>query len=56
MKDIVSSLTATALIQASNISSGVLMARLLQPRSLGELAAVNLWPSVIGGIGIIGLH
>jgi O-antigen/teichoic acid export membrane protein len=56
MRDAVSSLTATALIQASNIVSGVLLARFLQPDGRGELAAVMLWPSVIAAVGIFGLH
>ncbi|MFN4281747.1 MAG: lipopolysaccharide biosynthesis protein [Alphaproteobacteria bacterium] len=56
MKDIVSSFTATALIQAANIASGVMLARFLLPEGRGELAAVILWPSVIGAIGIFGLH
>lgn len=56
MRDVVSSLTATALIQASNIASGVLLARFLQPEGRGELAAVMLWPTVIAIIGVCGLH
>ncbi|HEY4135437.1 MAG TPA: oligosaccharide flippase family protein [Alphaproteobacteria bacterium] len=56
MRDVVSSLTATALIQVSNIASGVLLARFLQPDGRGELAAVILWPSVIAAVGIFGLH
>jgi O-antigen/teichoic acid export membrane protein len=56
MRDIVSSLTTTALIQASNIAGGVLLARFLLPDGRGELAAVMLWPSVIAFLGIVGLH
>lgn len=56
MRDAVSSLTATVVIQASNIVSGIFLARYLQPDGRGELAAVMLWPAVIAAIGIFGLH
>lgn len=56
MRDAVSSLTATVVIQASNIVSGIFLARYLQPDGRGELAAVMLWPTVIAAIGIFGLH
>lgn len=56
MRDAVSSLTATVVIQVSNIASGIFLARYLQPDGRGELAAVMLWPTVIAAIGIFGLH
>ena len=56
MKDIATSVVATALIQILNIVSGVLLARLLLPAGRGELAAVILWPSMVAAIGILGLH
>ena len=51
MKDVSGSFAATALIQALNIVSGVMLARYLLPEGRGELAAVILWPSVIAGLG-----
>lgn len=56
MKDIATSVVATALIQILNIISGVLLARLLLPAGRGELAAIILWPSMVAAIGILGLH
>lgn len=43
-------------IQACNVATGIITARLLLPAGRGELAAVILWPSILAGIGIMGLH
>ncbi|MGQ0663930.1 MAG: lipopolysaccharide biosynthesis protein [Pseudomonadota bacterium] len=55
MKDISVSFLATALIQAANIATGLLAARLLLPEGRGELAAIMLWPGLIAELGILGL-
>lgn len=47
---------ASVLIHLVNIGTGVLAARLLGPEGRGELAAVFLWPSLLAGIGMLGLH
>lgn len=47
---------ASVLIHLINVATGVLAARLLGPVGRGELAAVFLWPSLLAGIGILGLH
>lgn len=56
MKDVVSSLSVTAVGLVFNIISGVLLARLLLPTGRGELAAVILWVATIESIGILSLH
>ena len=55
MRDLIRSFAATAIIQIANIASGVLLARILLPVGRGELAAAMLWPSVIAGVGLLGL-
>jgi O-antigen/teichoic acid export membrane protein len=55
MKDISVSFVATALIQAANIATGMLAARLLLPDGRGELAAILLWPGLMAEIGVLGL-
>jgi O-antigen/teichoic acid export membrane protein len=47
---------ASVLIHLVNIATGVLAARLLGPEGRGELAAVFLWPSLLAGTGMLGLH
>ncbi|MBX6320656.1 MAG: oligosaccharide flippase family protein [Rhodospirillaceae bacterium] len=56
MKALSLTLLSSILIQLVNVGSGVLAARLLGPEGRGELAAVFLWPSLLAGIGILGLH
>lgn len=55
MKDISVSFGATALIQATNIATGLLAARLLLPEGRGELAEIVLWAGLIVEFGILGL-
>lgn len=43
-------------IQAFNVITGVLTARILQPEGRGELAAIILWPSILAGLGILGTN
>jgi O-antigen/teichoic acid export membrane protein len=43
-------------IQLLTVISGVLTARLLQPEGRGLLAAVFIWPSVLGSIALLGLN
>jgi O-antigen/teichoic acid export membrane protein len=47
---------ASVLIHLVNIATGVLAARLLGPEGRGELAVVFLWPSLLAGMGMLGLH
>jgi O-antigen/teichoic acid export membrane protein len=49
------SLAASLAIQVLNVAYGVLAARLLGPAGRGELAAVLLWPQVIGSLGSLGV-
>jgi O-antigen/teichoic acid export membrane protein len=56
MKALSLTLLSSILIQLVNVGSGVLAANLLGPEGRGELAAVFLWPSLLAGIGILGLH
>ncbi len=55
MKDVSISFVATALIQAVNIATGLLAARLLLPEGRGELAEIMLWAGLIVEFGIVGL-
>jgi O-antigen/teichoic acid export membrane protein len=43
-------------IQVCNLITGVLSARILPPEERGELAAIILWPSILGGLGILGTN
>ena len=53
------SLPATILvsifIQAVNLGSGVVLARALGPSSRGDLAIAMLWPTLIAGVGGLGI-
>ncbi len=49
------SFIASAGVLAINISTGVLLARALGPSQRGLLAAVLLWPTILGNIGVLGL-
>jgi O-antigen/teichoic acid export membrane protein len=55
VKDISVSFGATALIQVTNIATGLLAARLLLPEGRGELAEIVLWAGLIVEFGILGL-
>lgn len=43
-------------IQVCNVITGIITARLLQPAGRGELATIILWPSILAGIGIMGVN
>lgn len=43
-------------IQACNLATGIITARLLLPTGRGELATIILWPSILVGLGIMGTH
>ena len=49
------SVSASLLIQALNVLTGVLLARELGPTGRGELAAAVLWPSLLASIGSLGV-
>lgn len=55
MRDVTVSFGATAAIQATNIATGLLAARLLLPEGRGELAEIVLWAGLIVEFGILGL-
>jgi len=42
-------------IQAANLGSGVVLARALGPVDRGELAIAMLWPTLIAGLGVLGV-
>jgi O-antigen/teichoic acid export membrane protein len=54
-RDVTISFATTAYIQALNIATGLLAARLLLPEGRGELAALFLWPGLIAELGGISL-
>jgi O-antigen/teichoic acid export membrane protein len=56
MKDISVSVATTGLIQAANIATGLIAARLLLPEGRGELAVVMLWPGLLAELGALGLY
>jgi enterobacterial common antigen flippase len=43
-------------IQVCNVITGVLTARILLPEGRGELAAIILWPSILGDLGVLGTN
>ena len=49
------SLSAKILIVALNAGTGILTARALHPQGRGELAAILLWPQLLGGTFTLGL-
>jgi len=53
--DISVSFATTAYIQALNILTGLLAARLLLPEGRGELAALMLWPGLVCELGGLAL-
>lgn len=55
MRDISVSFVATGVIQATNIATGLLAARILLPEGRGELAEIMLWAGLIVELGILGL-
>lgn len=54
-RSLATSFMASAVIQAINILTGVLLARVLGPQARGELAAVLLWPSILVAVGSLGV-
>jgi O-antigen/teichoic acid export membrane protein len=56
MKDISVSVATTGLIQAANIATGLIAARLLLPEGRGELAVIMLWPGLLAELGALGLY
>lgn len=52
---VVSTLTATVLLQILAALSGILLARILGPAGRGELAVVMLWPILLLTIGTVGV-
>jgi O-antigen/teichoic acid export membrane protein len=55
MKDVSVSFATTAFIQAANIATGLLAARLLLPEGRGELAEILLWAGLVIELGILAL-
>ena len=49
-------LTTNIVISLANLFTGIVTARLLQPEGRGELATVILWPTVIAGLGLMGVN
>ncbi len=46
---------ANILMAGLGLLSGIWVARLLGPQGRGELAAIQMWPSLIGGVAMLGL-
>lgn len=55
MRTFIVSFLVTALVQLTNIVSGVLAARLLMPEGRGELAIAMLWPQLFAAIGSLSI-
>jgi O-antigen/teichoic acid export membrane protein len=53
---VTSILSGSLIIQALSVISGIELARGLGLTGRGDLAAAILWPTVIGGIGVLGLE
>src|SRR5262245_8151552 len=56
MRDISVSIAATGIIQAANIGTGILAARLLLPEGRGQLAEIMLWAGLLAEFGSLGLY
>jgi O-antigen/teichoic acid export membrane protein len=56
MRDITVSIAATGVIQAANIGTGILAARLLLPEGRGQLAEIVLWAGLLAELGSFGLY
>lgn len=52
---LIGSFGASALIQAVNIATGVVLARSLGATDRGQLAAALLWPALLAAVGALGL-
>lgn len=52
---VVLTMATNLLLAAVGIATGVLAARLLGPQGRGELAAIQLWPSFIATVAMLGL-
>ncbi len=48
--------TSSLAISICNVFTGIITARLLQPEGRGELATVILWPSILAGLGLMGVN
>lgn len=55
MRHLLQSFASTGTIQAINLLTGILVARLLLPEGRGELAIVLLWPNLMLTLGFLGL-
>jgi O-antigen/teichoic acid export membrane protein len=49
------SISATVAVQLIGLGTGILLARSFDPTTRGELAAVLLWPMLMGVVGTLGL-
>jgi O-antigen/teichoic acid export membrane protein len=56
MRDISVSIAATGVIQAANIGTGILAARMLLPEGRGQLAEIMLWAGLLAEFGSFGLY
>ena len=55
MRHLLQSFASTGTIQAVNLLTGILVARLLLPEGRGELAVILLWPNLMLALGFLGL-
>lgn len=53
--DVLTTVATNIAIAASNVVTGVLLARMLLPARRGEFAAIVNWPTILGGLATLGL-
>lgn len=56
MSDLLNSFIATAIIQILTVLQGVVSARCLLPQGKGELTIALLWPTLLVGLGTLGMQ